>query len=101
MEIRTLCLRCKSAYEGAGYKVYKISNQTIKGECDLCSRAGYDYYIKEEIQRGNTMCSHSWQKINDVFVCTKCGITRTFDGKIIFDRKIVNYKPKKRKNKKR
>lgn len=30
MEIRTLCLRCKSAYEGAGYKVYKISNQTIK-----------------------------------------------------------------------
>lgn len=43
------------------------------------------------------MCSHSWQRVNDVRVCLKCGLTTTFDGKIFFDRKIVNYKSKKRK----
>ena len=43
------------------------------------------------------MCSHNWQKINDVYVCMRCGLTRTYDGKLIFDRKIANYKPKKRK----
>ena len=41
------------------------------------------------------MCSHTWQKINDVFVCMRCGLTRTYDGKIIFDRKLVNRKSKK------
>ena len=43
------------------------------------------------------MCSHNWQKVNDVQVCMRCGLTRTFDGKIIFDRKIANYKSKKSK----
>ena len=46
-------------------------------------------------------CGHNWQKVNDCYVCVKCGLTRTLDGKMIFDRKIANYKPKKRKNKKR
>lgn len=45
------------------------------------------------------MCSHTWQKINDVTVCQKCGLTRTADGKIIFDRKLPNYKKKRRKKK--
>jgi hypothetical protein len=43
------------------------------------------------------MCGHQWKKTNDVFVCVRCGMTRTYDGKIMFDRKIVNYKPKKQK----
>lgn len=43
------------------------------------------------------MCNHEWRKINDVKVCMRCGMTRTLDGKILFDKKIVNYKPKKRK----
>lgn len=43
------------------------------------------------------MCSHQWQKVNDVLVCIRCGLTRTTDGKIIFDRKLPNYKPKKRR----
>jgi len=47
------------------------------------------------------MCNHEWIKINSVTVCMRCGLTRTNDGTIIFDRKIVNYKPKKRKKKKR
>ena len=43
------------------------------------------------------MCSHIWLKINDFTVCSKCGLTRTFDGKIIFDRNIAGYKLKKRR----
>lgn len=44
------------------------------------------------------MCPHQWRRINDVFVCMRCGITR-IEGtkKIIFDRKITNYKPKGKK----
>lgn len=38
------------------------------------------------------MCSHSWVKINDVQACIKCGLTRTFDGRYIFDKKLPNYK---------
>ena len=47
------------------------------------------------------MCSHEWRKINDVKVCMRCGITVTHDGKILFDKKIKDYRPKKRKTKKR
>lgn len=43
------------------------------------------------------MCKHQWVKINDVLVCTRCGLTRTMDGKILFDRKLPSYKPKKKK----
>lgn len=43
------------------------------------------------------MCAHEWIKLNDVVACTRCGLTRTHDGKVIFDKKLVNYKPKKRK----
>lgn len=43
-------------------------------------------------------CAHTnTRQINDVKVCLNCGITITHDNKILFDRKIVNYKPKKRK----
>lgn len=42
------------------------------------------------------MCVHSWVKVNDVKYCPKCGFTVTYDGKIIFDRKIKDYRDKKR-----
>ncbi len=44
------------------------------------------------------MCTHSnTRKVNDVRVCLKCGMTITPDGKIFFDRQIVNYANKKPK----
>lgn len=43
------------------------------------------------------MCSHEWLKYNDVLACVRCGLTRTADGKIFFDRKLPNYKSKKKK----
>lgn len=44
------------------------------------------------------MCSHTnTKKINDVKVCLNCGLTLTFDNKIIFDRKLPNHKSKKKK----
>ena len=46
------------------------------------------------------MCSHVWKKVNDVQVCVRCGLTRIADGRILFDRKIVNYKSKKKGGKK-
>ena len=46
------------------------------------------------------MCSHDWRKVNDVWVCIRCGITRTPSG-VIFDRRIANYKAKKKKKGKR
>lgn len=47
------------------------------------------------------MCSHTnTQKINDVRVCLDCGLTMTQDGHFLFDRKIVNYKSKKKKKRK-
>ena len=42
------------------------------------------------------MCNHgNTVKVNDVWVCLRCGLTRTYDGKIIFDRKIANHKKRK------
>lgn len=47
------------------------------------------------------MCPHTnTRKINDVRVCLNCGMTISNDGRILFDKKIVNYKPRK-KNKRR
>ncbi len=43
------------------------------------------------------MCSHNWIAINDIRVCTRCGMTVTDDGKVLFDRKFVNQKEKRRK----
>lgn len=48
------------------------------------------------------MCAHANTiKVNDVKVCLNCGLTMTPDNKIIFDKKIVNYKPRKQKKQKR
>lgn len=46
------------------------------------------------------MCKHDWIKINDVIACKRCGLTRTYDGKYIFDRRLVSVgKTKKRRKK--
>ncbi len=44
------------------------------------------------------MCNHSnVKKINDLYVCLNCGLTVTKDGKVIFDRKLINYLKKRGK----
>ena len=44
------------------------------------------------------MCNHSnTKKIGEVRVCLNCGLTILPDGRICFDRKLPNYKPKKKK----
>lgn len=47
--------------------------------------------VQERVRLGGyNMCKHIWKKINDVSVCTKCGIS-ICNGKFVqFDRKIVN-----------
>ena len=48
------------------------------------------------------MCPHTaWKKVNDVYVCMRCGLTKTYDGRVLFDRKLPNCKLKKRKVKKK
>lgn len=46
------------------------------------------------------MCSHNWRKFGEVWACMNCGLTKTSDGRLFFDKELPNYKPKK-KNKKR
>lgn len=47
------------------------------------------------------MCGHEWKKQNDLTVCIKCGLIRTYDGKVIFDRTLPDIlkKPMRRKEK--
>lgn len=35
-------------------------------------------------------CKHDFKTTNDVRVCVKCGLTVTYDNKIILDRKLPN-----------
>jgi len=46
-------------------------------------------------------CPHNFIKINDVSVCKRCGLTFTFDGKVVFDRPIANYGSKTRKKRRK
>lgn len=46
------------------------------------------------------MCSHEWKRVNEVLVCMRCGLTKMPNGKLMFDKKIVNYKSPKRKRSK-
>ena len=39
------------------------------------------------------------ERVNDVWVCLRCGLTKTYDGRIMFDRQLPNVKSKKRKKK--
>lgn len=42
------------------------------------------------------MCGHQFKTINDISVCTKCGLTFA-GGKAFFDKKIVDRKKKVKK----
>lgn len=43
------------------------------------------------------MCNHSnRKKVNSVWVCLKCGLTVTEDGKVILDKQLPNYRKKRR-----
>lgn len=45
-------------------------------------------------------CTHAnTKKINDCKVCLNCGMTILPNGKLFFDKKIVNYKFKKNRKK--
>lgn len=43
------------------------------------------------------MCSHCWRKVNDVWICTKCGLTRLIDGRFYFDHQYRDIAGKKRR----
>ena len=47
------------------------------------------------------MCDHCWHKVNDVWVCAKCGFTRLPTGTIFFDKQYPNVIKRKRATKKR
>lgn len=47
------------------------------------------------------MCKHIWQKYGSANYCVRCGLTKTADGHIFFDRKLPNYKTKKKKRSKK
>lgn len=43
-------------------------------------------------------CKHTnTRKLDDVKVCLQCGMVLLPDGTVRFDRRMINYKPKKRK----
>jgi hypothetical protein len=42
------------------------------------------------------MCNHTYVKVYELIVCTKCGMTLLSNGKVFFDRKLPNYKRKKK-----
>lgn len=49
-------------------------------------------------ERDFDMCTHgNMKKINDVRVCLNCGLTILPDGKVMIDRYMPNYKPKKKR----
>lgn len=43
------------------------------------------------------MCAHEWKKVNDIWVCMRCGLTRTETGHIQYDKPIVNYKRRRKR----
>ena len=47
------------------------------------------------------MCKHKFIKFNDVSVCKLCGLTFSFDGKVMFDRQFANVGKKVKKRRKK
>lgn len=46
------------------------------------------------------MCNHEVVQIGNCKVCIKCGMTLLDNSRIFLDRKLPNYKPKKKGGKK-
>ena len=40
---------------------------------------------------GDNMCKHDFIEMNNTKACIKCGMTVLANGKIIFDKELVNY----------
>lgn len=47
------------------------------------------------------MCDHAWKKVNDVWVCAKCGFARLPTGEVMFDRQYPNAIKRKRAERKK
>lgn len=54
------------------------------------------------LERSERVCKHQWYKVNDIYICLKCGFTaiKANKGQIILDRKLINYKRSSRHAKK-
>lgn len=48
MELRTLCYKCKSNYEAAGYEVINYKRQKNKSPCEICHRFGFEYKVRRK-----------------------------------------------------
>lgn len=46
-------------------------------------------------------CKHTAITVGTLRVCSKCGMTLLDNGKVFFDRKLPDYKPKRKKGKKK
>nr|DAY61042.1 MAG TPA: hypothetical protein [Caudoviricetes sp.] len=66
-----------------------------KAESDKDSKEECGQRISRK--KGETMCHHQWVKIHDVCVCKNCGLTRTYDGKVLFDRGVMGSITKRQK----
>jgi hypothetical protein len=55
-DVRTLCSRCKQDYRAAGYTVTMNGWQDIKDNCDICSRLGLEYVVKEPEKKVKNGC---------------------------------------------
>lgn len=42
------------------------------------------------------ICNHEFIIFENTKACVKCGMTVLASGKIMFDKKIINYKPKQK-----
>lgn len=43
------------------------------------------------------MCNHEFVKTDNMRACKKCGLTILNNGRVLFDKEITNYKPKRKK----
>jgi hypothetical protein len=42
---RTLCPRCYRDYVSAGYAIRRDYDVTVKDDCDICGRPGWEYWV--------------------------------------------------------
>jgi len=50
-EQRTLCHRCANNYRDAGYYLIRDYTVIVKDACDVCGRAGWQYWLVDERDR--------------------------------------------------
>jgi hypothetical protein len=45
-DIRTMCDRCRAAYDAAGFKLRQAPTK-YKEPCDICGRPGRNYFVSK------------------------------------------------------